>query len=87
LEDENNALVVTARGQRFEDGIVLDAWRRAGRLWWSPVMKDYDYEVHHGISLNQLAAQHSGVTAWKEDLQETAWLQDNSPRKTQTKRN
>ena len=36
---------------------------------WSPVKKDYEYEVeqHYG---------HSGITAWKEDLQETAWLQD-----------
>src|SRR5213080_5077497 len=36
---ENNALVVTARNQRFEDGILLDAWRRAGRLLWCPVKK------------------------------------------------
>src|SRR5256886_3732462 len=27
---ENNALVVTARNQPFENGIILDAWRRAG---------------------------------------------------------
>jgi hypothetical protein len=87
LNDENNALVVTARGQPFQDGIVLDAWRRAGRLWWSPVKKDYDYEVRHGISLNRLSAEHSGVTAWKEDLQETAWLQDTGSTKSKTKRN
>lgn len=86
LEDENNALVVTARGQKFEDGIVLDAWRRAGRLWWSPVMKDYDYEVQNGTALNHLSARHSGVTAWKEDLQESAWLQSAPTLKTQAKR-
>lgn len=86
-EDENNALVVTARGQKFEDGIVLDAWRRAGRLWWSPVLKDYDYEVRRGTSLNHLGAQHSGVTAWREDLQESAWLQNNTATaQAQTKR-
>ena len=32
--DENNCLVVTARNQPFEDGIVLDGWRRGGRLFW-----------------------------------------------------
>ena len=66
---EDNCLVVTARNQPFQDGILLDGWRRAGRLFWSPVKKDYEYEVeqHYG---------HSGITAWKEDLQETAWLQD-----------
>src|SRR5882757_8116459 len=28
--DESNCLVITARHQRFEDGIVLDAWRWGG---------------------------------------------------------
>jgi len=28
--DENNCLVVTARNQPFQDGIVLDGWRRGG---------------------------------------------------------
>lgn len=37
---ENNCLVLTARGQPFHDGIVIDGWRKAGRLWWSPVTKD-----------------------------------------------
>ena len=87
LEDENNGLVVTARNQPFEDGIVLDGWRRAGRLWWSPVKKDYDYEVSSGSALNHLGARHSGITAWKEDLQESAWLQDTQPGKAQSKRN
>src|SRR5262249_22949304 len=32
--DENNALVVTAQNQPFLDGIVLDGWRRGGRLFW-----------------------------------------------------
>lgn len=38
---EHNALVVTARGQPFEDGIVLDGWRRSGRLTWLPVKADH----------------------------------------------
>jgi hypothetical protein len=29
--DENNCLVVTARNQPFEDGIIIDGWRKAGR--------------------------------------------------------
>src|SRR4029079_15449411 len=29
---ENNCLVVTARNQPFEDGIIMDAWRLAGQL-------------------------------------------------------
>jgi hypothetical protein len=66
---ENNALVVTARNQPFEDGIILDGWRRAGRLFWCPVKKDDEYEVeqHYG---------HSGITMWRENTQWSAWLQD-----------
>ena len=37
---EHNTVVLTARGQPFEQGIVLDPWRRSGRLVWSPVSAD-----------------------------------------------
>jgi hypothetical protein len=37
---ENNGVVVTAKGQPFSQGIVLDAWRYQGRLYWGPVRKD-----------------------------------------------
>ncbi|PYK16030.1 MAG: hypothetical protein DME55_12855 [Verrucomicrobia bacterium] len=75
---ENNCLVVTARNQPFTDGIILDGWRRAGRLFWCPVIKDDEYEVeqHYG---------HSGITAWKENNQWSAWLQDYEPGKPKSK--
>src|SRR5256885_5221941 len=65
---ENNALVVTAQNQRFEDGIILDGWRRAGRLFWCQVKKDDEYEAeqHYG---------HSGITMWRENMKWSAWLQ------------
>jgi hypothetical protein len=66
---ENNALVVTARNQRFEDGIILDGWRRAGRLFWCQVKKDDEYEVEQHFG-------HSGITMWRENMQWSAWLQD-----------
>lgn len=37
---ENNALVITARGRPFEDGIAIDAWRSAGKPFWKPVKED-----------------------------------------------
>jgi hypothetical protein len=75
---ENNCLVVTARNQPFKDGIILDGWRRAGRLFWCPVIKDDEYELeqHYG---------HSGITAWKENMQWSAWLQDYEPTKEKPK--
>jgi hypothetical protein len=40
---EHNALVVTLRGQPLAEGIVLDAWRKSGRLFWCPVPSDPKY--------------------------------------------
>ncbi len=37
---EHNCVVVTAFDQAFEQGIVLDAWRHSGRLYWGEVQKD-----------------------------------------------
>lgn len=37
---EHNSIVVTARNQPFARGIVLDPWRRSGRLVWRPVATD-----------------------------------------------
>ena len=64
-ERENNCLVVTARNQPFEEGIIMDAWRDAGKLFWSPLIKDTTYHM----------VGNTG-SAWKEDLLYTAWLQD-----------
>jgi hypothetical protein len=37
---EHNCIVVTARGQPFRDGYLIDGWRAAGKLLWWPVRKD-----------------------------------------------
>ena len=85
--DENNALVVTARNQPFLDGIVLDGWRRSGRLFWCSVKNDGEYEAGRRGLLGHLGGHlHTGITAWKEDLQETAGLQENQSVKAEPKR-
>ena len=74
--DENNALVVTAKNQPFIGGIVLDGWRRGGRLFWCAVRDDAEYESgRHGFLGHLGGHTRTGITAWKEDLQETALLQ------------
>jgi hypothetical protein len=84
--DENNALVVTAWNQPFADGIVLDGWRRGGRLFWCPVKNDHEYEAGRRGLLGHLGGHlHTGITAWKEDLQETALLQENQSAKAEPK--
>ena len=54
---ESNCIVVTARNQPFEQGIVLDGWRRAGRLYWAKVPKDDEYKWKEDPS----------YTAWLQD--------------------
>jgi len=39
---ENNCLVVTAKGQPFRSGIMLDCWRHFGHLYFHPVASDTD---------------------------------------------
>ena len=43
-ETEHNVILVTARGQPFAEGIMLDNWRRAGRLLWGPLNGDPDHK-------------------------------------------
>src|SRR5215471_2271364 len=39
---ENNCLVVTAQGQPFDRGMILDCWRHFGHLRWNLVPSDED---------------------------------------------
>jgi hypothetical protein len=83
---ENNALVITAQNQPFEDGIILDGWRRAGRLFWCHVKDDHEYELGHHFFLGHVGGDaHTGITAWKEDVQETALLQPEPLPRSKTK--
>jgi hypothetical protein len=43
---EHNVIVVTAKGQDFFQGIILDNWRYGGRLVWGPVLEDPHYRWH-----------------------------------------
>ena len=40
---EHNVIVVTAKGQPFGEGILLDLWRYSGALVWTHVDMDPDY--------------------------------------------
>lgn len=42
-DTEHNVIVITAIGQPFAQGIMLDNWRRSGRLLWGPLQGDPDH--------------------------------------------
>jgi hypothetical protein len=54
---EHNVIVVTARGQNFYTGYLIDGWRNAGRLCWWPVAKDSSYHWKEDLQ----------ETAWVRD--------------------
>ena len=39
---ENNCVVVTAKGQPFDRGMILECWRHLGHLRWNLVLSDED---------------------------------------------
>lgn len=42
---EHNTVVITANGQPFENGLILDPWRNSGKLHWVVVKNDsYPWE-------------------------------------------
>jgi hypothetical protein len=43
LPSEHNVIVVTAKGQPFAQGILLDNWRYGGKLVYGPVAADPNY--------------------------------------------
>ena len=43
---EHNVIVVTAKGQNFYKGIILDNWRYGGRLVWGLITEDPHYQWH-----------------------------------------
>src|SRR2546423_10799992 len=83
--DESNCLVVTARNQPFQDGIVIDGWRRGGRLFWCALKKDSEYDLAQDAGLRRTRSSevfraqrpehqlgHYGISTWKEDPLYTA---------------
>ena len=41
--EEHNSLIVTCKGCKFEQGVVLDPWRNSGNLYYSYVKDDKKY--------------------------------------------
>jgi hypothetical protein len=44
---ENNCIVVTAKGQPFRRGIMLECWRHLGHLYFGPVASDWELYVEN----------------------------------------
>jgi hypothetical protein len=58
---ESNCIVITAKGQPFSQGILLDGWRHCGNLYWGPVAGDEEpwteNDAYERFVLDKLAAR------------------------------
>jgi hypothetical protein len=64
---EHNVIVVTAKGQPFEQGILLDNWRSGGHLIYGPAAADPEYrwtensaETARRLKMKSIAANGIG---------------------------
>ncbi len=44
LMDEHNSVVVVAKGEPFESGVLLDPWRNSGELYFAKLHEDSEYK-------------------------------------------
>ena len=60
---ENNCLVVTARGQPFNRGIMLECWQHFGHLRWGPVTGDLEPYVENAAYARLVRARGAAKTS------------------------
>jgi hypothetical protein len=54
---ENNGIVVTARGQPFLEGVLLDSWRNQPHVTWTDVARDPEYRWKENKAFAAFALQ------------------------------
>jgi hypothetical protein len=66
---EHSTAIISARGDGFEEGIVLDPWRKGGQMTWGPVAEDgmYDWEPRIEVAARRLERQHGRIVTFTED--------------------
>jgi hypothetical protein len=57
---ENNCIVVTAKGQPFHRGIMLECWRHLGHLYFGPVASDWEHYVENSAYAQRVRDRAAG---------------------------
>jgi len=50
---EHSSIILSAKGKSIQEGIVLDAWRNSGNLYWSNFINDTQYNWIEDITRSQ----------------------------------
>ena len=66
---EHSTAIVSAKGAEYDAGIILDPWRKGGRLTWVPVREDpeYEWEPRNEVVARALEARHGQIVTLTED--------------------
>jgi hypothetical protein len=59
---ENNCIVVTAKGQPFNRGIMLECWRHLGHLYFGLVASDWEHYVENSAYARRVRDRAAGST-------------------------
>lgn len=54
---EHSTVIVSARGDGIEQGVVLDGWRNGGDLFWAPTLEDSAYHWYPAKEIFALKKQ------------------------------
>ena len=59
---EHSTVIISARGDSLDQGLVLDPWRQGGRLFWAPTLQDPAYRWHPQAEIHALKRQQQTVS-------------------------
>ncbi len=58
---EHSTVIISARGDSLDQGLVLDPWRQGGQLFWAPTLQDPAYRWHPQAEIHALKRQRQTV--------------------------
>jgi hypothetical protein len=64
---ENNCIVVTAKGQPFKRGTMLECWRHLGHLYFGPIASDWETYVENTAYARLVRDRAAGSTVSKHN--------------------
>ncbi len=64
---ENNCIVVTAKGQPFKQGIMLECWRHLGHLYFGLVASDWETYVENSAYARRVRERAAGSNVSKHN--------------------
>jgi hypothetical protein len=58
---EHSSVIISARGDSLQQGLVLDPWRNSGRLFWAKTLEDPSYQWHPHAEIHALKRERKAL--------------------------